>query len=437
MQRTASKIIRKLNNAGFEAYWAGGAVRDMLMGKTPKDIDIATSAKPEKIEALLAKTVPIGKKFGVILVLEGGHEFEVATFRSDAGYSDGRRPDYVIYANAKKDALRRDFTINGMFYDPIKKQVKDYVGGKKDIEQKIIRFIGDANTRIKEDNLRILRAIRFKNVLGFEYEPETWQAICKNAKLIKNVSGERVRDELNKMLDGKHRNSALKDLVDSKILKYILPELWACQGVEQPKNEHAEGDVFVHSLNAVKVLAHNAPLFVVWAVLLHDIGKKDTFELAKDRIRFSGHVHRSAELAGDILRRLKFSRIEQEIIVWLIESHMMMLDFFKMREAKRKKWLLDPRMKWLLMVHKADALGSKPGTLEIYYKLKELIKKDKSDIKKIPKPILSGIDLISNFGLKPGKRIGVILDKIHDLQIEGKINNKDEALKIARKLLKR
>lgn len=436
MQRTAKKIVQKLNKSGFKAYFAGGAVRDMLMGKEPKDIDIATNAKPEQIEKILTKTVPIGKKFGVILVLEKGHEFEVATFRSDAGYSDGRRPDYVIYTSAKQDALRRDFTINGMFFDPISKKVIDYVGGTSDLNNRIIRFIGNADARIKEDNLRMLRAIRFKNVLGFECEKETWQAICKNAKLIKNVSGERIRDELNKMFDGPWRSNALEDLEKTKILKYILPELWNCKGVEQPKNYHAEGDVFVHSLGAVKTLKKTAPLFLVWATLLHDIGKKDTFRLAKDRIRFSGHAFKSVELAGDVFMRLKFSRIEQEIIAWLIESHMMMLDFFKMREAKRKKWLLDPRIKWLLELHKSDALGSLPQNLEIYNKLREQIKKDKKELKKIPKPLLSGLDLIKNFNLKPGKKIGIILEKVHDLQIEGKIKNKEQALKYVKNSLK-
>ena len=434
MEQAATKIVKKLQGAGFKAYFAGGSVRDMLMGKVSKDFDIATSAKPEQIEKLLSKTVPVGKKFGVILVLEKGHSFEVATFRSDSGYSDGRRPDYVTYTNAKEDALRRDFTINGMFWDPVKKQVLDYVGGKEDLGRKTIRFIGDPDKRIKEDNLRILRAIRFRNVLGFSYDEASWRAICRNAKLIKNVSAERIRDELNKMFDGKWRENAFVDLDRAGIMKHLFPEFEKCKGVAQPKNYHGEGDVFSHILRAIGTLPPKAPLFVSWAVLLHDIGKPDTFRVAPDRIRFDGHVLKSVEIAGDILRRLKFPKIEQELIIWLIDNHMTVGDIPKMRVSKQRRFLLDPRMKWLLEVHRADALGSLPGDLKLYEKLKTMINAEKG--RKIPKPILGGGDIMKHFSLKPGPRIGKLIEQAHEAQLEGKVRTKKEALEFLERGIK-
>lgn len=431
MINSAEQIVKKLHDAGFEAYFAGGAVRDMLMGKEPKDIDIATSAKPEEIEALFEKTIPIGKKFGVILASINEHHFEIATFRSDSGYSDGRRPDFVTFTNAKEDALRRDFTINGLFYDPLKKVFLNYVSGREDLSNKIIRLIGNPDERIKEDALRILRAIRFKNVLEFQYDKETWETICKRKDLIKNISAERIKDELNKMIDGKFRYQAFKDLDKCGLSDIILPELTKGKGVKQGAPYHLEGDVFSHSLEAIKALPKNAPHFVAWATLLHDIGKPDTYEKGPDRVHFNAHAQLSADLTKDILKRLKFPNMEIELITWLVENHMTIGDIPKMREAKRRLFLLDHRFKWLLMLHKADAMGSKPVDLRMYEETIKMLKNEKG--KKIPKPILTGDEVIKELGIEPGPKIGEILEKVHEAQIEGKIKTKKEALEFIKK----
>lgn len=431
MQTTATNLVRKLQNAGFKAYFAGGAVRDMLLGREAKDIDIATSAKPQEIRGLFSKTIPIGEKFGVILASEKGHHFEIATFRSDSGYSDGRRPDYVTFSDAKEDVLRRDFTINGIFYDPVKNEFIDYIGGREDLDKRIIRFIGNADERIKEDYLRILRAVRFKNKLNFQYDTETFKALKRNKRSVKNISSERNRDELNKILDDKSRYASLRDLDEAGILDLLFPELSKCKGVRQPKDYHMEGDVFEHSLLAVKTLPPKAPLFVVWAVLLHDIGKPDTFFEGKDRIHFNGHVFRSEELAKQILERLKFPNIERNIILWLVRNHMIVGDIPKMRKSKKRLFILDPKMKWLLRVHKADAMGSDPVDLSLYKKIKNLIEAERG--KKIPRVILTGDDVIKVLGIKPGPQVGKYLQKIHHAQLEGKIRTKKEAIKFLKK----
>ncbi|MBD3328146.1 CCA tRNA nucleotidyltransferase, partial [Candidatus Peregrinibacteria bacterium] len=255
MQPTSIEIIEQLKKHGHEAYWAGGCVRDMLLGIEPKDFDIVTSAKPDQIEDILDDTMPVGKKFGVILAKKNGHTFEVATFRSDSGYSDGRRPDYVEFTGADKDAHRRDFTINGIFYDPTNDHIHDYVQGQKDLNAKVIRFIGDAEKRILEDHLRILRAVRFKNQFNFQYEPKTFQALKKHAPLVvDNIANERIGDELNKIIMLPNACEAFEDMEDLGILQVLLPEIQAMKGVAQPMEYHTEGDVWDHTMLALKSL---------------------------------------------------------------------------------------------------------------------------------------------------------------------------------------
>ncbi len=295
MKKTALQIVKKLQKAGHQAFWVGGCVRDILMGKTPKDFDIVTSATPDEVEKLLKKTIPVGKKFGVMLAVENGHHFEIATFRTEKGYKDARRPDKVFWAKAEDDAKRRDFTINSLFYDPVTKKVKDFVSGQKDIKNKILRFIGPADKRIQEDHLRILRAIRFKNTLGFKFDPKAKQALQKNANLVISVSGERIRNELNKMLADSSRLQSLQDLDNLGILKHILPELENCKGAEQPPQFHSEGDVFVHTLIAVKNLPAKCKLSVVWAVLLHDIGKPATWKI-REHPKYGKRIIRSRSI---------------------------------------------------------------------------------------------------------------------------------------------
>ncbi|MCM8788125.1 MAG: CCA tRNA nucleotidyltransferase [Candidatus Omnitrophica bacterium] len=436
MLKTAIFIIRTLRKAGYDAYLAGGCVRDILMNKKPDDFDIATSAKPEEIEGLFKKTKPVGKKFGVILVVKNGHTFEVATFRSDFGYSDRRRPDAVFFTNAMEDALRRDFTVNGMFYDPIRKEVLDYVEGQKDLKLKTIRFIGDPNKRIKEDNLRILRAIRLKNVLDFKYEKKTLNAVKKNIKLIKNVSLERIRDELNKMFESKNRVLALKDMDKIGILRYILPEIEEMKGVRQPEIFHSEGDVYTHTIKCLENLPRKCDLNLVWAVLLHDVGKPKSFSEDRDgKITFYGHIEESVKISEKILRRLRFSKKDIEEILWLIDKHMTLKDVDEMRIAKRRRLFLDSRFKKLLLLYKADGLGCEPKNLEIYNKTSRLYKKDKLFLKRARlKRLVSGDEIMREFNLKEGPKIGRLLKRLEDAQLEGKVKTKKEAIKFLRRI---
>jgi len=446
---TSIKIIKKLRKAGFEAYWAGGCVRDILLGIKPKDFDIVTSAKPDEIEDVLEHTIPVGKQFGVILAVENGHHFEVATFRSDSGYSDGRRPDAVTFTSAKEDAFRRDFTINGMFYDPLTDKVLDYVGGQKDLDARLIRFIGKPHERILEDHLRVLRAIRFKNVFNFQYEPNTYEALVKHAALvIDKVAWERIGAEVNKMLSGTDGNEeatekgmktghklplegavqAFKDMDDVGVLKIILPEIHRLKGVAQPYIYHQEGDVWTHTMRALKSLEETASLPVRWAVLLHDVGKPDTFVL-KERIRFDHHVEFSKNIAAKILARLHYPRKFIDEVCWLIEHHMMMDPLVTMPEGRKMKWFLHPYFLNLMQVFKADAQGTTPCDLSLYEKIFELYRAAVKKMPHEPAPLLKGEDVIKELKLRPGKLVGEILNILREKQLGGEIKNRREAIK--------
>jgi len=431
MQPTSIEIIKKLSNAGHQAYWAGGCVRDMLMGKKPSDYDIVTSAKPEEIEDILEHTIPVGKQFGVILAIVNGHKFEIATFRSDAGYSDGRRPDAVIFTDAKEDALRRDFTINGMFYDPLEDKIIDYVGGQKDLEARLIRFIGDPHKRIREDHLRILRAVRFKNQFDFQYEPKTYAALQKHAKLANKVSAERIADELNKMIVTEPPSAPFCDMEDLGILKIILPEMQALKGVAQPHIYHQEGDVWTHTMMALDSLPETASLPVRWAVLLHDSGKPETFTL-KERIRFDRHVEASKKIAHKLLGRLHFPRKTIDEVEWLVEHHMMMVPLTEMSLGRRRHWFFHPYFLNLMQVFKADARGTMPSDLKLHDEILALYRKTIEDIPEVPKPLLDGDQIMSILKIKPGKEIGIILGELHEKQLDGSIIDKVQAEKFVR-----
>lgn len=427
MEPTSIKIIKQLKAAGHEAYWAGGCVRDILLGIKPKDYDIVTSAKPDEIEDILEKTIPIGKEFGVILALEDDHEFEVATFRSDSGYSDGRRPDAVEFTNAEEDAKRRDFTINAMFYDPTEDKIYDFVEGQKDLEAGLVRFIGEPEQRILEDHLRVLRAVRFKNVYDFQYHPDTYNAVKKHAEKINDISNERIRDELNKMIVDKKRVEAFNDMEDLGLLEIILPEIQALKGVAQPAKYHKEGDVYEHTMQAIGSIPEGEPLSLYWAVLLHDIGKPDTFSL-DERIRFDGHAERSAEMSGPMLRRLRFSKNFVKKIQWLAEHHMSLYNVLDMPKATRLKWFLKPWFLDLLELNKHDILGTDPADLSTYEEIKELYSKEVGELPdELPK-LLSGKDIMEIKGIKPGPELGVMLEELEDLQLEGTITTREQAL---------
>lgn len=439
MEQTAIQIVQTLRDAGYEAYFAGGSVRDFLMEKTPQDYDIATSAKPDEIEKVLVehKIIPIGKQFGVMLVVANGHHFEVATFRSDSSYSDGRRPDAVLFTSAKEDAVRRDFTINGLFYDPIGKKVLDYVGGQEDIQKKIVHFIGEAHERVKEDHLRLLRAIRFKNNLGFNYHPTTEKALRDLAHLVDDVSKERVQDELTKMLLGPHRAHALRELDDFGMLSRLLPEITLGKGVEQPIQYHQEGDVFTHLLKSLHDMPPDwATKELVWAVLLHDIGKPQTFKRGKDRIRFDHHAETSAQLASKILRRLKFPRAEIAKITWLIEHHMTVGFIPEMRRAHQVSLFWHPWFEDLMKLHYCDEHGSIPIDLGLYETIMKLYDEFKNEklLEDHFKPLLTGEEIIKEFGVPPSRAVAEILTSLREAQIEGEVKTKAQAKKFVKKI---
>lgn len=440
MRNTAVEVIKKIRNAGFEAYWAGGCVRDLLLHIEPKDYDIVTSAKPEQIKKLLKNTLEVGKAFGVMVVKTGRFHFEVATFRSEGLYKDRRRPDKVFWTNAQEDAKRRDFTINGLFYDPIAKKVIDYVSGQADIKNKVVRFIGNPDERIKEDHLRLLRAIRFKNTLSFKYDKRTYEALKNNSYLIESVSKERIKEELDKMFTDINRADALTDLSKTGLLKYVLPEIEKAKGIPQPDEFHKEGDVYLHTLYAIESLPPKSPVTLIWAVLLHDSGKPATLSFPKsktDRIRFNKHSKYSAGIASKVCRRLKFPNIERELIVWLVKNHLILVDIPKMNIPKQRRWLMDNRFPWLLEVAKADASGMQPQDLSIFKKNLKLYNDAKKlyqeELKKPKfKPLITGADLIYHLKLDPGPQIGKLLKMIEDTQLEGKIKTKEQALSLAR-----
>jgi len=439
MKSTSLEIIEILKKAGHEAYWAGGCVRDMLLGIEPKDFDIVTSATPDEIENLLEHTIPIGKQFGVILAIRNGHHFEVATFRSDSGYSDGRRPDAVTFTSAKEDALRRDFTINAMFYDPTTDKVLDYVGGQKDLEEKLVRFIGDPEKRIQEDHLRILRAVRFKNCYDMQYHPETYQAIRKNVHLIENISKERIGDELNKMImDKTSPSQSFEELFEIGALGILIPELCKLKGLAQPLEYHHEGDVWDHSKMSLDSLTNEdadpdplpeepASLELKWATLLHDVGKYDTFSCEGERIRYDKHSEVGAEIAKKILKRLAFSKKSIDKVCWLIEHHMMVVPLFQMTEDRKRHWFLHPWFPDLLELYRADALGIKPLNLSAYEGLKQLYKHEIAKLKLMPKQIISGDEIMKLLNLKPGKRIGEILLDLRQKQLSHELKTKKDA----------
>lgn len=439
MQSTSIEIIEILKKAGYLAYWAGGCVRDMLLGIKPKDFDIVTSAKPDEIEKLIKHTIPIGKEFGVILAIQNGHHFEIATFRSDSGYSDGRRPDAIEFTDAKQDALRRDFTINALFYDPGEEKIIDHVDGQRDLRDKLIRFIGDPETRIQEDHLRILRAVRIKNEYEFQYHPATYQAIKKHAKLIEKISAERIRDELNKMIMSKNPGKAFEELFEIGALEVIMPELCRLKGLAQPLQYHQEGDVWDHSVLALHALtdeeidgnplpANEPSLALKWAILLHDIGKFNTFQEDAERIRYDHHAEVGSEIARDILNRLRFPKEIVNRVFWLIRHHMMVDPLFTMPDGRRRHWFLEPGFEDLLEIFRADTLGTKPADLSAYEQIKKLYHHEIAKLKLMPRQLISGDELMKILNIKAGREVGKILLDIREKQLAGEIKTKKQAI---------
>lgn len=418
----ALEIIRILKGKGYEAYFAGGCVRDMVMEKEPHDYDIATSALPEEVMTIFSRTVPVGAQFGVVLVLTDENQFEVATFRSDVGYTDGRRPTKVRFTSSREDVLRRDFTVNGLLYDTEKDKMIDYVDGVKDIHQKLIRTIGDPYKRFEEDKLRLIRAVRFSANLNFEIEEQTFKTLTEYASQIQVVSAERIRDELVKIFTGAYPSRGLELLDRSGLLKIILPEVEAMKGVEQPPEFHPEGDVFIHTKMMLDQLK-NADLVLAFSCLLHDVGKPLT-QSFKDRIRFNDHENVGGRMTEKILRRLRFSNHDIEQIVDCVANHMRFKDVQRMREARLKRMMAKPTFLAELEMHRLDCMASH-GIICNW----EFLKKKYEEFEKEPppaKPLITGKDLIE-MGYVPGPKFKEILTAAEDAYLEKRLSNLDEA----------
>jgi poly(A) polymerase len=422
MQKAARRIVEKLRRHGHEALFAGGWVRDHLLHRPAQDIDIATSAHPDEVLRLFPRSIGIGAKFGVIQVRMYGHPYEVATFRTEGGYADGRHPSEVSFAGPEQDARRRDFTVNGLFYDPIRERVIDFVGGKPDLARRIIRTIGTPRNRFEEDKLRLLRALRFACGLDFGIATETWDAIRALAPEIRQVSQERIRDELLKILTGPAPSRGFDLLQESGLLAEILPEVQAMRGVQQPPEFHPEGDVFTHTKLALGYLRKRSPVLVM-GTLLHDVGKPPTFSI-KERIRFDGHVELGAQMAESICRRLRMSNEEVQQVVELVLHHLRFMNVFEMRKSTLTRFLRMPHFDDHLELHRADCLSSHRN-LDSYQFCVERLKELRSQAPP-PPPLINGEDLIA-LGYHPGPVFKEILDAVEDLQIEKTLTTRDAA----------
>lgn len=429
MENAARSIVRELQEAGFEACFAGGCVRDRLRGVPPKDYDIATSARPDEILKLYPRGDTIGAHFGVILVRRGRHHFEIATFREDGPYSDGRHPESVTFSTSEADARRRDFTINGMFHDPIADTLIDHVGGAADLSAGLIRAIGDPLERFEEDYLRLLRAVRFATLLDFTIEEATWSAIRAVADRITRISPERIREELDRIWLSPSRLRGFDLLVESGLMKAILPEIIHLQGCEQPPQWHPEGDVFVHTRLMLSHLPAEASLPLVLSVLFHDIAKPATYsyDAAEDRIRFSGHDKLGAKMTGDILRRLRYSNAVINATTAAVAHHMQFKDVRKMRTSTLKRFLARDNFDDELELHRVDCAGSN-ARFENY----DFIQEKREEFRTAETPLLPprwirGDDLIAR-GVTAGPAFGKILTEAQDLQLEGALSSREDAL---------
>ncbi len=428
----ALRIVRHLRESGHEAFWVGGCVRDLIRGIDPTDFDIVTSARPEQVQALFGRTVAVGARFGVVIVVEGGQPYEVATFRTEGGYADGRRPSQIAFAGVEEDVRRRDFTVNGLLMDPETGRIMDYVDGRRDIERGLIRTIGDPDRRFAEDHLRMLRAVRFAATLDFAIEPETFAAVRRHAAAIVRISAERIREELTRTLTGSRARLGAELLDEGGLLAEVLPEVAALKGVAQPPAFHPEGDVWEHTLRMLSLMTSEggkADPRLAWAVLLHDVGKPPTRSEDAAGVHFYGHVRRGEEIAAEILTRLRFSRDETEVVLALVRGHMLFMNVRRMRPGRLKRFLRVPDFPLHLELHRLDCLGSH-GLLENYeFCLQKLSEHSAEDLR--PPPLLTGRDLIE-MGYAPGPLFSRILRAVEDAQLSGRIATSEEARALVR-----
>jgi len=446
MKLHAIHVVSELRRQGFEAYFAGGCVRDMLLGLEPTDYDVTTNATPNEVMRIFPETYAVGAQFGVVLVPvpvpkdgereivppEHPHSIEVATFRSDGVYSDGRHPDQVQYSKSpEQDVQRRDFTINGLLMDPLDgDRVLDFVGGRADLHAGIIRAIGDPERRFQEDKLRMLRAVRFAARFSYAIDPATFAAIKKLAPEIHQVSRERVRDELTKMLTEGHARRAFELLDRTGLLKEVLPEVDRMHGVEQPPQYHPEGDVWIHTLMLLEQLTAKCSRTLAWGALLHDVGKPPTFRVAPDRIRFDGHVEVGVRMAHEICQRLHFSNVDTEQIEALVANHMRFSDVQRMKASTLKRFLRLPEFDEHMELHRIDCLSSHRN-LSLYNLVSEKLRTTPPDEIR-PEPLITGADLIE-LGYKPGPSFKEILSTVEDAQLEGRLRSKEDALEMVRR----
>jgi poly(A) polymerase len=428
MKAHAISVVRALRDAGFAAYLVGGCVRDVLLGLEPADYDVTTQATPDEVMRLFPETYAVGVQFGVVLVPAPDRSVtvEVATFRSDHDYSDGRRPESVRFSlDAREDVERRDFSINGLLLDPLNGQILDFVDGRKDLDAKLVRTIGDPDRRFSEDKLRLLRAVRFAARLGYDIEAQTFSAIQKLAPSIHQVSRERIADELTKMLTEGQARRAFELLDATNLLAEVLPEVAAMKGVAQPPQYHPEGDVWQHTLLLLQNLPHPCSRTQAWGALLHDVGKPPTFRIAPDRIRFDGHVEVGVKMAAELCRRLRFSNADTDQILALIQQHMRFGDLGRMKESTLKKFLRLPKIEEHVEQHRLDCVASH-GDLSLYNFAREKLASTSPEIMR-PAPLVSGADLIAH-GYSPGPEFKRILTAVEDAQLEGRLLSKDDAL---------
>jgi len=419
----AVQVVSRLRDAGFEAYLVGGCVRDMLLGTEPHDYDIATNAQPKDIKGLFDKVVDVGAEFGVSRVCVGSDWFEVAAFRTDLSYSDGRRPDAVEFTDAKGDVQRRDFTINGLLYDPLKDEVLDYVRGQDDIENKLIRCIGDPVERFAEDKLRLLRAVRFAARLEYDIELNTLRAFPAATHTIGQVSAERIGVELLNIFTGAHADRALDLLDETRLLIHLLPEVYAMKNIAQPPQFHPEGDVYVHTKLMLGTMTCSGPELAL-AVLLHDVGKPPTFQ-ETDRIRFNDHARVGANMAAKICRRLRMPNSVTEAVVDLVATHMTFIDIQQMKESRLKRFMREPYFEDALELHRLDCLASH-GNLDTWrWCVDRYAELEPHHVR--PPRLVSGYDLIE-MGYTPGPEFKKILDAVEDAQLEGELDTAEQAI---------
>jgi poly(A) polymerase len=431
-ERVADRIAARLRDAGHQAFFVGGSVRDRILGKSPHEVDVATDATPDQVQALFPRTVAVGAAFGVIVVVDDEINTEVATFRTDGGYQDGRHPDAVVFSDPEHDAERRDFTFNALFYDPTREVLIDYVNGLEDLKAGIVRAIGEPERRFAEDYLRMLRAVHFTARFDFQLDDATADAIRQHAKHITAISPERIGAELTKMLTGPNAHVAFRLMDELELLPEILPEISAMKGVEQPKQYHPEGDVFVHTLLLLEKL-DNPPPALGWAALLHDVGKPPTFTI-NDRgyEAFPSHASVGAKMTEEILRRFRFSNAHIDAVREMVYYHMSFADVKNMRQSTLRRMLARPTIEEELELHRIDCLSSF-GKLDHYHFVKDA-REAFANEPVLPDPLVTGKDVIA-LGIQPGPEIGKFLAVIRDQQLEGQLNSREEALAALAKLV--